>query len=496
MAIMPAIFCLLGPAFALCGPENVLVVQNTSSRMSSRIASYYMSKRGIPAGNLFSVSMIDSSYSSAYESISLSDYQTKIENPIRLFLFTHNLRNQIQYIVLTKGIPHRISTGPTGGKSVDSLLAAMDLVNPLVVNFTLDKATDTAYANRYWHSGIPFTHAQYGGYLVTRLDGYTEADAKALVDRAMLPQLLPHYILMDIDASKGLGDPSIQPKSLLYSNGTIDPDYTLYYSDYNADMTHAWQTISNRPQFSTELETTNTFVGSSYLLTGYISWGSNDSGYSANVYHSLRFITSSIVEIAVSTSARTLLPTSGGQSLIADLIAQGAAGAKGYVTEPFIDALASPTILMDFYTSGRNLAESYYGASRFVGWKDVVLGDPLCRLTGATVQNISQAKNVPDGTLISLSDKIVSAGTEDFGNRFYIQESDRSSGIQVYLGGVFPGITKGMTVSVRGILAKREGERIITNASVVGTSPIAAEAKVTTSSINSITIKPKRLSDK
>ena len=27
---------------------------------------------------------------------------------------------------------------------------------------------------------------------------------------------------------------------------------------------------------------------------------------------------------------------------------------------------------------GRNLAESFYAASRFLKWKDVVIGDPLC----------------------------------------------------------------------------------------------------------------------
>ncbi|HPP75376.1 MAG TPA: hypothetical protein PLU88_09670, partial [Armatimonadota bacterium] len=199
----------------------------------------------------------------------------------------------------------------------------------------------------------------------------------------------------------------------------------------------------------------------------YISWGSNDYHFNLNTYHSLAFAPRGIAETAVSTSGRTFLPTTGGQSLIADLIAQGAAGAKGYVTEPYLDAIASPTVLMDFYTSGRNLAESFYAASRFIGWKDIVLGDPLCCLTGTTVDTIAQAKALPDGTLVSISGKVVSAGTVDFGDKFYIQEADRSSGIQVNLGKPFPWIDDGIIVSVRGILTTKDGERIITNASVV-----------------------------
>ena len=81
----------------------------------------------------------------------------------------------------------------------------------------------------------------------------------------------------------------------------------------------------------------------------------------------------------ISTSARTFLPTHGGQSLIADLIAQGVTGAKGYTDEPLLQAVASPSILWDRYTHGWTLAESFYAASRFVGWEDIVLGDPLCR---------------------------------------------------------------------------------------------------------------------
>ena len=53
-------------------------------------------------------------------------------------------------------------------------------------------------------------------------------------------------------------------------------------------------------------------------------------------------------------------------------------GVKGYVSEPYTFALAKPDILFDRYTNGMNLAESFYAASQFLKWKDVVIGDPLC----------------------------------------------------------------------------------------------------------------------
>ncbi len=458
--------------FAVGKPENVLVVQNINSQVSMNIASYYMSKRNIPSTNLCSISTIDSSQSTANERISPADYTSQIENPIRNFLTSRGLTNTIQYIVLTKGIPHRLTVDPTGGlyggQSVDSMLAFMDYVNPLQIDFVNDngQVVATAYANRYWNAKEPFSHAKYGGYLVTRLDGYTEADAKAIVDRSIAPQPPVLPILLDEDPTKGLGNPSLQPKSLLLPDGSFNNDFDLTYADYNADMAKAFQVISGRPHVSATLDQTNTFMSSPNPLSGYISWGSNDGHFNSTVYQSLTFTNRSIVETAVSTSGRTFLPTTGGQSLIVDLLAHGAAGAKGYATEPFLIAVASPTVLLDLWTSGRNLAESYYAASRLIGWKDVVIGDPLCSLTGSTVP-IAAAKELPDNTLVSIPNGIVSAGTDAFSDCFYIQNSERTSGIQVRLDTKYEGITEGMTVSVRGILATINGERVIKNASII-----------------------------
>lgn len=463
-------------ALALGRPENVLVVQNGNSPVSMRIASYYINQRGIPTGNLVTINVPDSSTSSANENISLSNYTSQIEEPIRSFLSTSGLTNQIQYIVLTKGIPIRLTNDPpsgsSGGRCVDSVLAGIDLMDEIAVDFYTQTGTyiATVSMNRFWLAKVPFTHSQYGGYLVTRLDGYTEANAKALVDRAMALQTVPYYILLDFDPDKGAGNPAIQPKSLLLPDGTLDETYELHYYDYNADMTRAYEIISARPHLSVQLENTTAFVSNTSPLSGYVSWGSNDSHYVAANYNALTFAPGGIAETAVSSSGRTFLPTTGGQSLIADLLAQGVSGGKGYVTEPYLDSIASPSVLLDLYTSGRNLAESYYAASRFLKWKDIVLGDPLCALAGTTVSTIAAAKALPNGTLVTVSGMVVTAGTDDFADRFYIEEQERSSGIQVYLGTSFSEVTRGSIVAVRGIMGTRNGERVILNPGITTTA--------------------------
>jgi len=477
-------------------PENVLVVQNGSSQVSMRVAAHYMQRRGVPAANLVTIYTADAASDPANQVIPLSQYYSDIEQPIRSYLSANGMADSIQYIVLTKGIPHIVSNDPLGGpygpRSVDSLLAAVDLVNPLIFDLVDESGyLGTAAINRYWRAQVPFSHAAFGGYLVTRLDGYTESDAKALADRSLGTQIMPYMVLLDIDPNFGFGAPNLQPKSILTPSGEIDPDYYLYYDDFNADMTRASQIAAGRGHLSIELENTTAFVSGSGALSVYFSWGSNDHHFDADKYHDVVFAAAGAAETAVSTGARTFYPTSGGQSLIADLLAQGAAGAKGYATEPFLDAVASPTVFVDMFTSGRNLAESYYAASRFLAWKDVVIGDPLCCLTGAQAASISDVKSYADGTLVSLAGKKVTAGTDDFGDRFYIEEDDRSSGIQVYLGGVFLGISEGAVVTVRGVLAVRDGERAIVNASVISSGmPFAKQANSRSAAVGSA-VRPK-----
>jgi hypothetical protein len=70
--------------------------------------------------------------------------------------------------------------------------------------------------------------------------------------------------------------------------------------------------------------------------------------------------------------------------LIADLIAEGISGVKGYVYEPYSNAMARPHVLFDRYISHYNLAESYFMASYLISWMDVVIGDPKTSITFST----------------------------------------------------------------------------------------------------------------
>lgn len=373
---------------------RVLVVQNQSSSASRAIAGYYLKRRSIDPTHLVSIQVPDSATSQNAETIPYERFRTAIEGPIRRALIGRV--DQIRYIVLTKGVPIRVTevprqaanlTGYHQTQSVDSTLAALDYRGPSFVVRNGASIAAVFTPNLYWQQPGPFEHRDFGGYLVTRLDGYSEADARALVDRSLGVGILSGRVLIDPRGDNAAG-PRPQPVSLIKSETcrpptcAFNPDYTsVGNEDYNRDQLSSAALSRSFQGLTVEVTPPDRF-GSGTDLLAYSSWGSNDPAFDPLVYSSLRFLPGAIAETAVSTSARTFLPTQGGQSLIADLIHQGVTGVKGYTDEPYLDAVASPSVLLTSYLCGNNLAVSYYRASRDINWRDIVIGDPLARLHG------------------------------------------------------------------------------------------------------------------
>ena len=325
--------------------DHVLLVVNSSSEDSVLIGSYYREKRSIPKENVVILSC------SSADNIPNSDYSKSIEGPIRTA--TKASKHRIDYIVLTKGVPLRINDD--GGYSVDAFLGAMNLsIKP--IDGPKEEAVKRSL-NPYFQHDEPFDSQKFGGlFLVTRLDGPTVEDAKRLVDNSLAAKPEKGPFFFDQAGNRNGGGYEVLNKAL----GAADEEL-------------------RKRGFQAALEATDAFVAPDEKLMGYCSWGSNDGKFDDTTYKKLKFKPGAIAETFVSTSGRTFSHATSGQSQITDLIAQGVTGVKGYVSEPYTFALARPEILFDRYTKGYNLAESFYMASLVVKWKDVVVGDPLCR---------------------------------------------------------------------------------------------------------------------
>lgn len=322
--------------------KRLLIIANGSVSQSVNLAQEYARRRGVPSGNIILVNTSES------EEVSQAAYNQQIEKPVRRSLKT--IRGPIDFFLIMKGVPIRIHEG---GFCVDAALAAMDLPNPRIHNLTERdiRRSVSPYFNRNEH----FSYAKFGMYLATRLDGYTYEQATRLIDLSIMAKKEDGPFLFDEAANRNGAD----------------------YSETQHGLVRAADILRAKGKYVV-LDAQPEFVALPVALAGYTSWGSNDGRFKRDTYHQLRFKPGALAETFVSTSARTFSPTIGGQSLIADLIEQSVTGVKGYVSEPYEFALAKPEILFDRYTSGFNLAESFYMASMVVKWKDIVIGDPLC----------------------------------------------------------------------------------------------------------------------
>jgi uncharacterized protein (TIGR03790 family) len=347
--LLPAALLALQNVSA-AGYNDVVVVVNTNSRVSLAIGAYFRSARGIPSRNIIPVN------TDTAETITDSGFAS-LRSQIEAFLLTNNLADSINYIVTTKGIPLRVDRGDAGepwsaSASVESELAC--ILGPLSSQIGRGGGQLSPYCGQSAH----FSHKTFGIYLVTRLDGYSLQDIERLIDKS------------------GPGMP-LGPGALFVLDE--DPLWGGTYACLNANLAKAYNRLM-QSGFPAVLNTDTVFLARASGVAGYAGWGSNDhhaSQYSDNGSPHNAWVPGAIAETYVSTSARSFMaPPVYGQSLIADLIQEGASGARGCVYEPFVSGMSDVSILFARYTSGFNLAESYFSASRLLSWMDVVVGDP------------------------------------------------------------------------------------------------------------------------
>jgi uncharacterized protein (TIGR03790 family) len=347
--------------------ENVAVVINEASPDSKQIGEYYIKARNIPAANVIRLQ------TTTDETIQPQAFVATIQAPIAAALARNDLVDRVLYIVLTKGVPLRVlgTQGQQGTvASVDSELTL--LYRRLTGRGVLTRGKiDNPYflGTRPIAEAKPFTHREHDIYLVSRLDAFTVAEAISLIVRGGKPSRDGRVVLDQRDA-------------LVNRMG----------EDW---MALAAQNLSKEGFASrVTLETTPKPARDISPVIGYFSWGSTDPQNRVRVTK-MDFSPGALAATFVSTDARTFkeppaewVPTNvndraqffegSPQSLIGDLIREGATGVAGQVAEPFLESAVRPDVLFPAYLSGFNLIESFYLAIPHLSWQTVVIGDPLC----------------------------------------------------------------------------------------------------------------------
>lgn len=354
-------FAVIAPSCFGLEPGAVLILVNRNSAVSRSVAEYYSMKRRIPKGNVLALN------TGEREEIDRAEYESRIAGPVKSELRKRGPGSRIDVLVLTKGMPLKIRGTRNGmeadGASVDSELAGLPLLGRQGA-----PSLQGPRGNPYYGSQEAFSSARFGMLLVTRLDGYTFADVRQMIDRSM--------------EARDSGVVVLDARS-----ATLDSDGDLWLK----------RAANRLPQERVRADFTSQVAAGVKRVIAYASWGSNDSNRKTRDTK-MEYLPGAIVTQYVSTDGRTFKEPPPGweittwenraghfagspQSLSADFIRQGATGVSGHVYEPYLGFTPRPDILLPAYiVEKRTLAEAFWSSIPAVSWMNVVVGDPLCRL--------------------------------------------------------------------------------------------------------------------
>jgi uncharacterized protein (TIGR03790 family) len=293
--------------------DTVLLVVNENSPDSMAIGYYYAAKRDVPH--------ICRLRTDATERITREAFNTDILQPVARYLRTHSLQDRILYIVTTGGVP----------LIVEDNLASVDSELTLTYHYMLTGHFPYAVRieNPYFAVGDnfrPFLRRNFDIYLVTRLT------ARDLVDSALVSE----------------------------SGGDFYFDMASPQQSMESDWVREAVGDLKKSGFKATLDDTGSVLDNLTDVQGYISQGAVEAP-------SIQWRAGAIAAV---------LDKDFGPS-VSDYITSGVTGFGYYVADPLPDGYFRPQILFKTYTSGYNLAEAFYASSRYLSWRQVVIGDPL-----------------------------------------------------------------------------------------------------------------------
>lgn len=353
---------------------RLILVANSDDPDSVRLARYYAERRGVPAANILSFRMPQA------ETITWPEFVASIWQPLQdelirakwidaatMDLFDDTGRrkraprgHRISYLVLCRGVPLRIDHSPalyhesptlaahpefrTNQASVDSELALLAQGAPPINGFV---------TNPLFARDRPGPFEEELVVKITRLDGPTYDDARALVDSALVAEKngLIGRAYVDVGGITPEGDRWLEstaaqlaqlgfPLDVDRAPTTLAPTVrcdapALYFGWYAADL--------NGP----------------FALPGF------------------RFPPGAIALHIHSFSARTL--RSATEGWCGPLVARGVAATVGNVFEPYLQFTHEPQLLLRALADGMNFGDAAAYAVPVLSWQGVAIGDPLYR---------------------------------------------------------------------------------------------------------------------
>ncbi len=340
--------------------DDVAVIVNDYSPASVEIGNYFQEKRNIPEINMIHINCIPDERVDSTEARSLI-------HQVSSYLTSSNIAQSINYLVTTKGVPYILEGGNCDSIPGFNKCYSIDQELTMVVNHEEYIVSNLAFFNPYYDTLVPeFSQAENTYYLVTRLDGYTVEEVKALIDRS------GPDIKVDISSAKFIFD-------LAFAGDTTATNPLVFVLERGNEFVQSkgWNSIYN-PE-------SGTFITDETNVLSYYSFIYRPSNKVLN----FQWLNGSLAFHGMSSSAYTFSHAENmyNDLVLANLIGEGACGGVGYFGPYYMyPGTVWPDIVLDKYTYGLdtalvsnpffNLAESYYQSISKLPNFQVIVGDP------------------------------------------------------------------------------------------------------------------------
>jgi len=381
------------PTLLYAGGDEAVVIYNTRVPESKSVAEYYAKARHVPKNQIYGFRMTTN------EVMSRDQFRDSLQSPLALRLESDGLwrfgsvtnaatngqpkrvehcvvASKIRYAVLCYGVPLKIAPDPNLNEpiqndvrselrqneaSVDSELAWLPLVK---MNIPL------AGPLRNWVYGATNTamlNPTNGVLLVARLDGPTADIARGLVDKALQAER---------DGLWGRAYFDTRGLSKTDANNFLGDEWILGAAQICQAMGFEI-TLDKKPE---------TFPASFPMsqIAIYCGWyDENASGPFA--LPKVEFMPGAFAYHLHSFSANTLRSTD--KNWCGPLLAKGATCTMGCVYEPYLSCTPNvAAFLARWMANGFTFGEAAWAAQPVLSWQTTVVGDPLYRPFGKSLQ--------------------------------------------------------------------------------------------------------------
>ncbi|MCE9636506.1 MAG: TIGR03790 family protein [Planctomycetes bacterium] len=330
------------------GPAETVVIVNTESADSRRVADAYVKARQIPPSHVLEVKC-----TTAFE-VPVAEFVRDIADPLRTLLAARHIEDRIRFVVLTQGMPIRAKT-PSGDVST---AAALALLHSPVCGANQTGIQPPTRSPAY-KGGLPLPPTvECDRFLhVAALLSTTADEALGLIERSV--------------ASDGTA-----PKEALFlfqdANGAASTR-NAYYDAARTQLEALGAKTEHVPAGADKAVNRKRVIG--YMAGGAYSALTPD-GVKTNEY-----LPGAICDHLQSYGSVPqnfdLDPKNDTQFPVIHMVRAGITAVHGAVQEPYTIAFPDPD-LFTAYLQGATVGETFDLRLPIAYWMNLVLGDPLC----------------------------------------------------------------------------------------------------------------------